>query len=365
MKKHLVLGLFMVGAIILSIVWLSSGVNHTSSKRKVYALYPMSGAFAEGGKNAQLITEMYFRDNPQSKLTVKYVDSESNPSKAVSAINQAIAADDNPLAISVITSVGASCIPALANKKGFALAVCSLRTKQFDNFTNYQFLSYNVEDVVKLPAQFLSKTCSTCVVIYSNEEYGLSGAEAFKATYESLGNKVIGMVSYMSGEASTREVVEKALALDPDSIFVVGVTTAGYLNIFRDIKGRGFTGKIASDIVFSSPFIYQALADVAEGIVFVCCDCDLAAPRTSQGIAFRNACLSNGITPYYGLVEVYDALLVADLFVHNARSFSQEAFTEMKQFDGCLGPVKCLAKGESVYSFCLGTITNGKIVPVE
>ena len=365
MKKHFVFLTFMLLVAMLSLVWMSSCSGKPSTKKTVYALYPMSGAFAEGGKNAQLITEMYFRDNPQSKLSVKYVDSESNPTKAVTAINQAIVADDNPLAVSVITSVGASCIPALANKNGFAIAVCSLRTKQFDKFTNYQFLSYSVEDVVKLPAQFLSKTCSSCVVIYSSEEYGLYGADSFVTTFESLGKKVVGKVSYMSGESSTRDVVEKALSLNPDCIFVIGVTTTGYLNIFRDIKGRGFKGQIASDIVFSSPFIYQALADIAEGIVFVCCDCDLAEPTTNQGLAFRKACLANGITPYYGLVEIYDALLVADLFVQNNRSFSQASFTSMKQFDGCLGPVKCSEKGESEYSFCLGTIANGKIVLVE
>jgi hypothetical protein len=173
------------------------------------------------------------------------------------------------------------------------------------------------------------------------------------------------MIPYMVGEASTREVVEKSLSFGADSIFVVGVTTAGYLNIFRDIRGRGFKGKVASDIVFSSPFIYQALGDVADDIVFVCCDCDLAEPKTKEGMAFRNACLSNNIIPYYGLVEIYDALLVADLFVQENRVFSQEDFLTLGEFQGCLGSVKCSAKGEVKYSFCLGTIVNGKILAVE
>ena len=363
MKKCVVASTFLLGALFVGL-WMHVCRN-SSDKKTVYAIYPMSGAFAEGGKNAQLITEMYFRDNPDSRISVKYVDSESNPTKAVTAINQAIVSDDNPLAISVITSVGASCIPALLNKNGFAIAVCSLRTKQFDHFSNYQFLSYSVEDVVGLPAQYLSRICNSCVVIYSGEEYGLSGATAFKKKFEDFGKNVLGMVAYMSGESSTREVVEKALAFGADSIFVVGVTTAGYLNIFRDIRSRGFKGKIASDIVFSSPFIYQTLGDVADGVVFVCCDCDLAEPKTKEGRSFRNACLLNNIIPYYGLVEIYDALLVADLFVQEHRSFSQADFLSLGEFQGCLGRVKCSVMGEAKYSFCLGTVVDGKILAVE
>ncbi len=365
MKKITISVVLLIGLLVVSFIGGKGLYNSSSSGKTVYAIYPMSGAFAEGGKNARLITEMYFKNNPKSNLSVKYIDSESNPIKAVSAINQAIVSDENPLAISVITSVGAACIPALANKNGFAIAVCALKTKQFDDISNYQFLSYKVEDVVRLPAQFLYRTCDSCVIIYSSEEYGLSGANAFKNTFESFGKNVVGMIPYMIGDSGTREVVEKAMSLDADSIFVVGVPTTGYLNIFRDIKGRGFNGKIASDIVFSSPFIYQALDAVADGIVFVCCDCDLDEPRTDSGKEFRNACLANHITPYYGLVEIYDALLVSDSFVQEKLAFSQETFMNLGQFTGCLGTVKCSVRGEAEYSFCLGTVSNGKIVPVE
>ena len=91
----------------------------------------------------------------------------------------------------------------------------------------------------------------------------------------------------------------------------------------------------------------------------------MAEPKTKEGMAFRNACLSNNIIPYYGLVEIYDALLVADLFVQENRVFSQEDFLTLGEFQGCLGSVKCSAKGEVKYSFCLGTIVNGKILAVE
>ncbi len=365
MKKTVLLGILFLAIIVVFIILWTNVFGKSSTKKTVYSISPLSGAYAEGGKNARLITEMYFHDHPESKLSVKYVDSESNPTKAVTAINQAIIADKNPLAVSVITSVSVACIPALAEKNGFTIAVCALKTKQFEKFSNYQFLSYDVTDVVGLPAQYLSKNCKSCIVIYSSEEYGLTGATAFKTTFESYGNRVLGMVPYMVGESSTREVVEKALEFGAESIFVVGVTTSGYLNIFRDIKGHGFKGKIASDIVFSSPFIYQALGETAENIVFVCCDCDLTEPRTEKGRIFRNACLSNNMIPYYALVEAYDAYLIMDFIVQKNKEFSQETFVELKQFNGCIGPIDFSIKGEAKYSFCLGTIIDGKITAVE
>lgn len=331
----------------------------------IYAVFPMTGAFAEGGKNAQKITNIYFQDHPDSKLRVKYIDSESNPMKAVAALNQALATSDKPLTINVITAVSGACVPIVEERNGFSLNVCSLKTTAFDKLKSYQFLSYRVEDVVSLPAKYMTKAGKDFAVIYSDEEYGCAGRDAFVEKILSHGGNVVASVSYALNEADTRSVVEKALSCNPDGIFVVGVTTAGYLNIFRGIKNHGYKGLVCSDIVFSSPFIINALSSYADGVVFVCCDCDFEHPRTQTGRNFRTRCLNGGIVPYYGLVEIYDALLVAERFVEEKRNFSQESFLDLGSIEGCLNRVDFSKRGESDYTFTLGRALGGKIMPAQ
>lgn len=339
--------------------------GHGNSKQNVYAIFPLTGPFAAGGKILTSTVDLFLQTYPDCNIEIRYVDSQSDPSKAISAVRQNIVGDSNPISILGITSVSSAVLPLLEELNGFSFPVCALKTASVNDFRKCQFLSYDIKDVAGLPAMYAAKKHATAAIIFSNEDYGRDGALAFKEAFEMEGGKVVGEYPFALGNVEVRDVVNIALKPQPDCLFIVGVTTAGYLNLFKGVKEQGYTGEIVSDIVFSSPFIYKTLGTVAENVICVCCDSDFSEPQTESGKHFRNLCLQSGIDPYYGVVEVYDALLVIRDVLKNQQSFSQETLLKIGTIEGSTCPLEFHKPGETRYQFHLGRIQNGGIVPVK
>ena len=89
-----------------------------SGKRNVYAVLPLTGAFAEFGKNIQKDIEVFKKDKNYS-FDVKYIDSEAKPDKAITAIQQATLYDDNPIVLSAFSTVAVALAPFIEQKNGF------------------------------------------------------------------------------------------------------------------------------------------------------------------------------------------------------------------------------------------------------
>lgn len=364
----------MIGRIVLIAVIVTIGIvllgalglqNHISKdQQRVFAIFPLTGSFAAGGKILTSTVDLFLKTYPNSNIEIQYVDSQSDPSKAITAVRQNISGNAKPISILGITSVCSAVLPLLEEQEGFSFPVCALKTAASDGFEKYQYLSYDIKDVAGLPAMYAASKHSTAAIIYSNEDYGRDGATSFKKAFETQGGAIVGEYPFALGIADVRDVVNLSLKNKPDCLFVVGVTTAGYLNIFKGLNENGFSGEIIADIVFSSPFIYKTLGDVAENIVCVCCDSDYSEPQTDSGKAFRTLCLENGIDPYYGVVEVYDALLVIREVLKSGKPFNQQTLLDMGGIEGATCRLQFTNAGETKYQFHLGRIHNGGIVPL-
>ena len=339
--------------------------EYGDDRQAVYAIFPLTGSFAAGGKILTSTVDLFLRSYPDCKIDVHYVDSQSDPSKAISAVRQKIVGDSKPISILGITSVSSAVLPLLEEQGGFSFPVCALKTSSVVNMSKCQFLSYDIKDIAGQPAMYAAQKHPTASIIFSNEDYGRDGSMAFKEAFEKHGGKVVGEFPFALGNVEVRDVVNQALRTKPSCLFVVGVTTAGYLNLFKGVKELGYRGEIISDIVFSSPFIYKTLGDVAENVICVCCDSDFSEPQTEAGKRFRALCLQNGIDPYYGVVEVFDALLVIREILNQGQLFSQETLLQIGTIEGSTCPLEFHKPGETSYKFHLGRIHNGGLVPVE
>ena len=70
----------------------------------------------------------------------------------------------------------------------------------------------------------MDKGYKKTVIMYINNDFGVGVAPDAKKAIEALGGKVAGMVAYSENQPSYRSDVSKALALEPDSLILVGLS---------------------------------------------------------------------------------------------------------------------------------------------
>ena len=81
------------------------------------------------------------------------------------------------------------------------------------------------------------------VVMYINNDFGTGVAPDAKKAIEKLGGNVVGMVAYNENQSSYRSEVNKALALEPDSLVLIGLSQDGTI-ILREWFSLGGTPNV-------------------------------------------------------------------------------------------------------------------------
>lgn len=81
------------------------------------------------------------------------------------------------------------------------------------------------------------------VIMYINNDFGNGVAPDAKQAIEKMGGKVVGMIGYPENQPSYRADVQKALALEPDSLVLVGLSADGTV-VLREWFSLGGTKKV-------------------------------------------------------------------------------------------------------------------------
>jgi len=81
------------------------------------------------------------------------------------------------------------------------------------------------------------------VIMYINNDFGIGVAPDAKKAIEKLGGKVVDMVAYNENQPSYRSEVNKALAAEPDSLVLVGLSQDGTI-ILREWFSLGGTPNV-------------------------------------------------------------------------------------------------------------------------
>ncbi|MBP5534342.1 MAG: ABC transporter substrate-binding protein [Alphaproteobacteria bacterium] len=335
----------------------------TPDKRNVYAMLPLTGEFAQYGKDIQYAMEIYMQQK-DLPFSVRYIDSEGNPMKAVTALQQETLNDPSPIVISVFTHVAAALAPVVEQKNGFlfATACVAITTKSH----SYQRMSQPAEAIMDVISPFIIKNYKKINIVYTQDDHGLEELEslkrAFKGTSVEVGKEI-------PVALTTRDVRIEALKLtkeNPEAIIVIGRTTQGYINIIKEIKNLGYKGKIIADSGLSNPPILNALGEYANDLILSTMIAEVEMPQPEKVIALKNELARDGKKIYFVLVESLDTLdLIRYTLDHNL-PFEQATYENLKTWNGISGNIKFLKNGDYLSSaYTMATIKDGKIVPIE
>ena len=106
----------------------------------------------------------------------------------------------------------------------------------------------------------VTKGYKNTVIMYINNDFGNGTAPDAKVALEKLGGKVAGMVPYAENQPSYRAEVQKALALNPDSLILIGLSQDGTV-VLRDWFSLGGTQNVILHNTLRSPDLIKNIGE--------------------------------------------------------------------------------------------------------
>ena len=336
--------------------------TNVSGKKNFYAVLPLTGAIAKSGQDCKHAMELYQKQTPDSKVNVVFIDSQLNPTIAVTALQQALLNEQNPLVYTHMAAISSAIVPQISGK-GFVIAG-SIDVDNFHKFKDYQRMTTFSTDAV-LEALKLMKKYKRLALIHSNNEYGYAVKKTFEQGLKGTDIAYDTLDYDLQDVASVRNIIYKFLRKDYDAVLVSGASTPAFIKIFRELDNQEFKGRIFGDVAFGVPFVLDQLSDITHRITFATSSTYLTEPLTKRAKEFRQMCIDNDITPNVLAVECRDVVAISDYMLKNNIPFSQQSFTDMKQYESATGYVYFTGNGNSEYQYVMATVKDGKIVPVE
>ena len=326
-----------------------------SGKKNVYAVLPLSGQMAQTGKEAQQVMDYYYKKG-NYPFNLIYIDSETNPTKAITALQQKTINDDNPIVIAALTGITEALAPYVRQKNGFLFSI----TATNKNIPDFLRLHSNVDGMLKATVSYLKKYHKVALV-YIEDQFGrLEGNYVVQQLKNA--NISVDEISIPLQTLDVRTEVVKLKSFNPDAVIIMGTPTQGYINIVRELVTQGFKGQIFLDPGITAP---QFRKQLPNGIMGSCLLLELENPQNEKQQQFINNVNTLGFNVFVTLIEAVDTMNLIKYTIENNLPFSQETYEKMKNWEGISGNIEFLPNGETAYQYILVRYQDGKFIPVE
>lgn len=331
----------------------------TTGKRKVYAVLPLSGVMAQYGKDAKVVIDWYIK-NKSPDFDVVYIDSESEPSKGLTAFRQKAVYAEKPIVFSLFAPVSSVLLPVIKEKDGFLFSVAAVSL--LTDLDNFQIVSHSLPDMVDTLGPYIQKDFKNIAIFYSDDVYGLEVVRLMENAFTGKIKKE----AYQQKNPDVRIEVLKLLEADPEAILITGTPTPAYINIFKELKAHNYQGVILADTGFTNPHVFKQIGDFTEGVISSAMSVETPLPQSEEIERIKEAFRKEDKTFYFIMTETLESMEVINYTLKNNLPFSQKTYQDMGIWKGISGNISFLPKGDcSFKSFVLVQIKDGKIVPVE
>ena len=335
--------------------------EQSNNKKNVYAVLPLTGFASHVGQTEKKTLELWKELHPDYSFNLKIIDSESTPSKALSALQQALLNEENPVIITSNSMFSYNFIPLVEERKGFEFMIVTFEKQNFQN--NY-FLRMSEKNTDSLtPVIDYAKRYKDIYAFYTNEEFGKNSVNFLSELLSKQGQTLTDSIPIETTQRDLRIEALKAINGKADAVFVLGFGCIGYSNIIRELQEQGFTGDILTGTATADPAVFS-LIDTQNGrVIFPDKDMPMNDGKHSAIIDALQQKLN--ARPFYVSFETWDTLDLIDWTIKNNKPFSQKTYSDLGKWKGVAGDIKFGNDGNVGYQFHLATFKNGKIVPVE
>lgn len=358
MKKKI----FLIAAItaIFTITFFSCGKNdRPGSKHTLHvgALLPQTGAgavFAEYIQKGLDLAVEEINSREPGAIIITYADTKNDPKEGVSVFQQTVLTKKPPVVITALSSV-TKAVATLAKPNNTVVIGTAVGLPGVTSPSEYVFRVYpEAHGLAGVIAKYAVSRFKTAVVVYINDDFGVSGAEVFRKEFEKADGKVLLKEPYNLLEKDFRTQWEKIKALKPDCVWVTGYGPA-YSVIVRQMREANVPSVLLADMTLGLPVTLKNVQDGAEGVVYV------DGPMKDDFIQRYKKKYGEHPTSYAGYA--YDTIMMLDMVrmqVEIEPGKIREGFSSIKNYDGVMGEISIQPNRDASLSFVLMQISSGK-----
>lgn len=201
-------------------------------------------------------------------------------------------------------------------------------------------------------------------ILDDTELYGKGIADVFEATAKEIGLEVVGRESIDGKAADYRALAAKILDTAPDLVYYGGITQNNAGQLWKDIKGEGFTGKMMGPDGIQETAFIEAAGDAADGTY------STFGGLPGSELQGKGAEWYKSYTEKFGAVEPYTsygyeaanvALAAINKVCKKDRAAILDAVFATKDFEGVLGTWSFDANGDTSLTAMSGSqVKSGK-----
>ena len=350
-KKHYWLALLVV-LVVVALLWSGcrdKSQTNSSDTIKIGVIVPLTGNAGVLGdyalKGMQLAVD---EQNAKGGLLGKKIeldiqDSKGDPKEGVSVIKNMLAQEQKPFLIySIVSGVTLALKP--ETEKNKILLMSAVGTDRFLENSRFTIRNYvSASTIGQNLASYLTENLKVrnLVIFYSNNEYGSSVKDAVKKLCEERGLQVT-VEPYDESSLDYKSLIAARVGRETQAIYVVGIGK-GLGTMFKQIRERGYTGKIVGDQLMNAPDVISVAGDALKGIPYLdfAFETNSTNPDTKAFVdAFRNKFHTD---PQNFSVIAYDGAKMLFGTVENIKTVDGEklvdALNGIKDYHGVFGPV--------------------------
>ena len=201
-------------------------------------------------------------------------------------------------------------------------------------------------------------------ILDDTQLYGKGIADVFDAKAKEIGLEVLGREGIDGKAADYRALAAKILDLKPDLVYYGGITQNNAGQLWKDVRGEGFTGMMMGpDGISEDAFIEAAGADTAEGTytTFGGVPPDKLEGKAGEWYQAYKAKFNSEPQPYaiYGYESANVALAAIESVCEKDRAKIRDAVFATKDFQGVLGTWSFDANGDTSLTTMSGSQVKG------
>ncbi len=303
-------------------------------------------------------------------LRILYEDSKAEPVAGVAAMRKLISVDRVPIVITIFTNVALAQLPLGEETKtvifsaGVTYPHFGARGKGWA-FRNSYPSNKEAELLAELASQKLG--LKNVAVFFVNNDAGIAAKEAFTATFERLGGKVLVAEAFALGSIDFRPQLIKARGLNPQSVSLFGQSGKEEPTIVKQMSEMGFRAQI---LTFAgtpeSPDFLPIAGKAAEGAIYTSGTFYLESPEPHVHQFIQGYRQKYGRNPGLFSATHYDAVYILAQAIERGGFTAdgiKRALLEIRDFPGVTGKTTFTATGDAEKPLMLKTIKDGKPVP--
>ncbi len=310
--------------VIVLVLLISMEKTKDKEQERIGIILPLSGQFAEIGKDVLDGVNLYKEQNPD--VTIIMEDDGFESKKSINAYRKLRDFDKISIIVGPLGPVTINSVAGAMNNKDkeeslvIGLTLC---TDEFDKYVNI-FCTYpSLKFQVKEAAKTIKRYGTTAYIITENTETGnllLGYAESY---FDQYNIQLAGKDKFLPDETLFYTIATKAIDRNPDAIYIVSATPISNLKLASSLREQNYNGKIIIGSDITEKYLVE-FGDVLDGVLFVGLIDDNYLPKFTESFIAKY-----GKNP--NMYNAYGYELVAAAFKAQERNIAAESFPSLEE----------------------------------